>query len=104
MWCATYKDRFVMKWNQQQHTKTITIDPSKGNVATMWTSDHNSKFKQLYQLVKDQSYLQKSEVSEVPNQDEEIYQDQNNWECIKMVEHTGDGLLNIEGTDNVQNA
>jgi hypothetical protein len=37
-WCATYKDRVVMKWNQQRHTKTIAIDPSKGNVATMWTS------------------------------------------------------------------
>jgi hypothetical protein len=36
--CITYHDRIVLKWQQQNYTKTLHIDPNKYNVAKIWTS------------------------------------------------------------------
>jgi len=35
-WCATYKDRVVLQWNQRRHTRTIRLDST--NVASLRTA------------------------------------------------------------------
>jgi GAG-pre-integrase domain len=36
-WCATYVNEIVLQWNQRLYTKTIPLNPKKGNVGTMWS-------------------------------------------------------------------
>lgn len=43
-WCATYADSIVLHWNQRKHLKTISLDDSSQNVATMWSSSGYNKF------------------------------------------------------------
>jgi hypothetical protein len=37
-WCATYDTDIVLQWNQRSFTKTIPLDPTRGNVGTMWSN------------------------------------------------------------------
>jgi Reverse transcriptase (RNA-dependent DNA polymerase)/GAG-pre-integrase domain len=37
-WCGTYEDRIVLHWDQQKYIKTIHLDRTSNNVATMWTT------------------------------------------------------------------
>jgi Reverse transcriptase (RNA-dependent DNA polymerase) len=43
-WCATYADRIVLQWNQRKFTKTIKLDKTGTNVATMWTAPDYTKY------------------------------------------------------------
>jgi hypothetical protein len=48
--CTTYQDRVVLKWNQQSTTKTLMIDSSMNNVATIWTIGNMKSFKSAAKL------------------------------------------------------
>jgi hypothetical protein len=84
-WSATYRDRVVVKWNQKKYTKTVTIDPTKGNVATMWTTGGDNRFKRLYNLIKSQTVLYDSELTEVNSVPDNIYQQQPNRDSFHKV-------------------
>jgi hypothetical protein len=43
-WCATYHDEIVLQWNQRQQTKTVKLDPSKGNTGTIWSAPGYNKY------------------------------------------------------------
>jgi hypothetical protein len=43
-WCATYFDRVELCWSQQQFKRTIRLDPSHNNVATIHTAPGYSRF------------------------------------------------------------
>ena len=43
-WCATYDDEIVLYWNQRKYKRTIKLDPSGDNVATMHTAPGYSHF------------------------------------------------------------
>jgi Reverse transcriptase (RNA-dependent DNA polymerase)/GAG-pre-integrase domain len=43
-WCATYADNIVLHWNQRKHKKTIKLDKTGSNVATMWTAPNYTKY------------------------------------------------------------
>ena len=43
-WCATYDDTIVIQWNQRSCTRTIRLDPSNSNVATIYSAPGFAKF------------------------------------------------------------
>ena len=43
-WCATYGDKVVLHWGQRKFKKTIKLDKSTGNVATIYTAPGYDKF------------------------------------------------------------
>jgi hypothetical protein len=43
-WCATYGDSIVLQWDQRQYTKTLALDVSGANVATMFDAPGYRQF------------------------------------------------------------
>jgi len=43
-WCATYPDKIILYWNQRQYTRTIPLDPSDTNVATIHTAPGYTRY------------------------------------------------------------
>jgi hypothetical protein len=43
-WCATFEDSVVLQWNQRSHTRTLQLDTSSTNVATVWTVPGYTKY------------------------------------------------------------
>ena len=43
-WCATYGDKLVLQWDQRKFTRTIAIDGSTSNIATLYTAPSYKHF------------------------------------------------------------
>jgi GAG-pre-integrase domain len=43
-WCAAYPGEIVLQWCQRQHTRTVKLDPRKGNTGTLWSSPGYNKY------------------------------------------------------------
>jgi hypothetical protein len=49
-WCATYEDEVVLQWDQRKYTKTVKLDPTRSNVAIMWTAPGYTRYQDYIQL------------------------------------------------------
>jgi GAG-pre-integrase domain len=71
-WCATYEVEIVLQWNQRKYTKTVKLDPLKGNVATMWTPPGYTRYVDHQQIEEDIPVCFSTEVHVIDDEDDEF--------------------------------
>ena len=68
-WCATYDTEVVLYWKQRSLSKTIKLDPSSTNVATIWTAPGYQRYKEFgiseFASVKDIAFDTQISIDEV---------------------------------------
>lgn len=96
-WCATYKDRVILYWKQQQIKKTIYLSTSRNNVATMWTAGGTRKFDIFRKVVNNATITYEAATTSDDAIVPEQYDDSKTWDIMESVQHEGDESLSIGG-------
>jgi Reverse transcriptase (RNA-dependent DNA polymerase) len=102
--CITYRDRVVLKWNQQMYTKTILLEPKHKNIATMWSVGDATKYNKFKNISKRIAMTFDSEVKEEEIPTEDIYQQKSDWDKFVHVCHEGNGIMKISGSEDIEGA
>jgi hypothetical protein len=101
-WCATYKDRVILYWQQSKYKKTIYLDSNKGNVATMWTKGGVQFYNKLQQVSSSMITACTTHVTTTPSPNtpsDDIFDDPN-FQYVYSISHVSD-TINSPSTDHV---